>query len=295
MSKLIARSGPFARMDPTSRQFTLALAVSLLLHGVILTIHFRLPDALRLAREHALDVVLVNSKSAHKPRDAQARAQANLDGGGDTEENRLARTPLPVLKNTRTGQDSSDAQRRVAELEAQQRQLLTQAKSRQSVTVDTKRTDTPAVTHQLSGLDLRASAMAIARLEAQIDRQTDEYNKRPRKKFIGARTEEYLPAQYIEDWRQKVERIGNLNYPEAARGRLYGSLTIYIEIKSDGELERAEIQRSSGHRLLDEAALRIVRMGAPYGEFPAQLKRQFDILSFARVWSFTRGDELKTQ
>ena len=295
MFQLIARSGPFARMDPSSRQLTLALAVSLLLHGFILAIHFRLPDALRLAKEHALDVVLVNSKSAHKPQDAQARAQANLDGGGDTEENRLAKTPLPVLKNTRAGQDSSDAQRRVAELEAQQRQLLTQAKSRQSVAVDAKRTDTPAAAHSLTGLDLRASAMAIARLEAQIDRQTEEYNQRPRKKFIGARTEEYLPAQYIEDWRLKVERIGNLNYPEAARGRLYGSLTIYLEIKSDGELERAEIQRSSGHKILDEAALRIVRMGAPYGEFPAQLRRQFDILSFARVWSFTRSDELKAQ
>ncbi len=296
MLKHIARSGSLSRMDPSSRHLTLALAVSLLLHGVILSIHFRLPEALMLAKDHALDVVLVNSKSAHKPRDAQALAQANLDGGGDTEEPRLARTPLPALQKTREGNDPSEAQRRVTELETQQKKLLTQAKSRQSVLVDVKRTEaTPVDARNISGLDLRASAMAIARLEAQIDRQMEEYNRRPRKKFIGARTEEYLPAQYIEDWRQKVERIGNLNYPEAARGKLYGNLTIYIEIRNDGELEHAEIQRSSGHKILDAAALRIVRMGAPYGEFPAQLKRQIDILSFARVWSFTRSDELKSQ
>ena len=249
-----------------------------------------------LAKDRALDVVLVNSKSARKPQDAQALAQANLDGGGDTEEQRLARTPLPALQEQRESQDPSEAKRRVAELEAQQQKLLTQAKSNKSVLAEAKRADAaPVVAGSLAGLDLRSSAMAIARLEAQIDRQTEEYNKRPRKKFIGARTEEYVPAQYIEDWRQKVERIGNLNYPDAARGKLYGNLTIYIEIRSDGELERAEIQRSSGHRILDEAALRIVHMGAPYGEFPVQLKRQYDILSFARVWNFTRADELKAQ
>lgn len=296
MLKPIAWPGPLARMDPSSRHFTLALGASLLLHAVLLSIHFRLPEALMLAKDHALDVVLVNSKSAHKPQDAQARAQANLDGGGDTEEQRLARTPLPALQKTREGNDPSEAQRRIAELEKQQKKLLTQAKSRQSVLIDAKQADaTPVLERNISGLDLRASAMAIARLEAQIDRQLEEYNQRPRKKFIGARTEEYLPAQYIEDWREKVERIGNLNYPEAARGKLYGNLTIYIEIRSDGELERAEIHRSSGYKILDEAALRIVRMGAPYGGFPAQLKRQIDILSFARVWSFTRSDELKTQ
>ena len=296
MLNRFVQSDPFARMDPSSRHLTLALAISLLLHGVILSIHFRLPEALLLAKDRALDVVLVNSKSARKPQDAQALAQANLDGGGDTEEQRLARTPLPALQEQRESQDPSEAKRRVAELEAQQQKLLTQAKSNKSVLAEAKRADAaPVVAGSLAGLDLRSSAMAIARLEAQIDRQTEEYNKRPRKKFIGARTEEYVPAQYIEDWRQKVERIGNLNYPDAARGKLYGNLTIYIEIRSDGELERAEIQRSSGHRILDEAALRIVRIGAPYGEFPVQLKRQYDILSFARVWNFTRADELKSQ
>jgi len=296
MLKPFAWYAPLARMDPPSRHLSLALAGSLVLHGVILSIHFRLPEALKLAKDHALDVILVNSKSARKPHAAQALAQANLDGGGDTEAPRLARTPLPVMQRTRDGNDPSEAQRRVAELEAQQKQLLTQAKSRRSVPVAANPGEvTPVPARNVSGLDLRASAMAIARLEAQIDRQTETYNQRPRKKFVGARTEEYLPAQYIEDWRQKVERIGNLNYPEAARGKLYGNLTIYIEIRSDGELEHTEIQRSSGHKILDEAALRIVRMGAPYGEFPAQLKRQVDILSFARVWSFTPGDELKAQ
>lgn len=291
MQKSIAWPGPLARMDASERHLTLALAASVLLHCVLLSLHFGFPNALNLSKERALDVILVNSKSATRPRSAQALAQTNLDGGGNTDENRIAGTPLPASEKIREGDDLVEAKRRVTNMERRQQQMLTRASRSKAVSP----APPPIAPAPATGLDLASSALAIARLEGQISRNIDEYNKRPRKKFIGARTEEYLPAQYIEDWRQKVERIGNLNYPEAAKGKLYGSVTIYIEIKNSGELERTEIQRSSGHQILDEAALRIVRMAAPYGEFPPELKRQVDILSFARVWNFTRSDELKTQ
>ena len=282
-----------AGMTPLS----MAITASLLIHAVILSIHFKLPDALARATDSALDIVLVNSKHARKPVHAQAKAQTNLDGGGNTDQDRIATTPLPPSQQLREGDDVAEAPRRVQALEAEQRSMMTRLKADKRVAIDTRHNDlqSPLTTPELSGLDLATRSLAIARLEGQIDRNLDEYNKRPRKLFIGARTEEYAPAQYLEDWRQKVERVGNLNYPEAAKGRLYGSLLVYIEINSEGDLVRAEVHRSSGHKILDEAALRILRLAAPYGKFPAELKRQADILSFARTWTFTQADQLQAQ
>lgn len=112
-----------------------------------------------------------------------------------------------------------------------------------------------------------SSALGMARLRGEIARQTDEYNKRPRVKHLGTRTQEYRFAQYMEEWRNKVERVGTLNYPEAAKGKLSGSLVLTVRIKSDGSVERVEIDRSSGHKLLDDAARRIVMMARPTALF----------------------------
>lgn len=287
--------GWLSRMDSSRRGFTLALIASLAFHAILLSIHFKLPDRLERVTRETLEVVLVNAKSARKPDKAQARAQANLDGGGNTDENRRAKTPLPPSRQEQPGDSLMEAQRRVQELEAQQQKLLAQAKSKKAVQAEARRSEVQPEQASVRGADLAQSALAIARMEAQIERQIEEYNKRPRKKFIGARTEEYVAAQYLEDWRQKVERIGNLNYPEAAKGKLYGNLLLYVEIKADGSLERVEVQRSSGHKILDEAALRIVRMAAPYGSFSSELKRQTDIVAFARTWVFTRSDQLRSE
>ena len=285
-------------MQPPQRHLTLALTASLLIHAVVLSIHFKLPDALAKATDKALDVILVNSKHAQRPTHAQARAQANLDGGGNTDEERMVATPLPPSPRVRAGDDIVEAQRRVQELEAEQQHMMTRLMADKPVNSAPKRAEPmPPQIASASGLDLATRALAIARLEGQIDKQTDDYNKRPRKLFIGARTEEYAAAQYLEDWRQKIERIGNLNYPEEARGRFYGSLSIYIEINRDGDLVRSEIRRSSGQKVLDQAALRILRLAAQggFGQFSEEMKRQTDILAFARVWSFTQADQMKSQ
>ncbi|MDP2793644.1 MAG: TonB family protein [Sulfurisoma sp.] len=285
-------------MNPQSRNLGLAIGASLLLHGILLSIHFTFPDALSHAKERALDVILVNSRSATRPTDVQARAQANLDGGGNTDEDRRAATPLPVSKQTKEGESLIDAQRRVTQLEAQQREMMTQLKSQKAAPVAPGRNEptplAPLTPPNVSGLDLASSAMAVARLEGQISRQTEEYNKRPRKKFIGVRTEEYRFAQYVEDWRQKVERIGNLNYPEAARGKMYGSLVLTVIIKADGTLDRVDINRPSGQKLLDDAARRIVQMASPYSPFPSDIARDTDILEITRTWTFTSADKLRS-
>jgi protein TonB len=288
-----APSGFLAGMDRSQRHLTLAIGISVVLHGVLLAVRFTPPDLFDKARERALDVILVNSKSHSKPEKAQAKAQTSLDGGGNTDEDRRAKTPLPASQRTKEGNELIETQRRVAELEAQQAKMLTQAKSTKTVTAEQSRnapTPTPAPT--LSGADLASNAMAIARIEGQISRQLEEYNQRPRKKFLGARVEEYRFAQYVEDWRQKIERVGNLNYPDAAKGRLYGNLVLTVVIKSNGELDRVDISRSSGKKLLDDAARRIVQMAAPYAVFPEAIRRDTDVIEITRTWTFTNADKL---
>jgi protein TonB len=285
-----------ASMDPSSRSLSLALGASILLHAAALSIHFKLPDIIRdKYGSLPLEVVLVNSKTKARPVNAEMLAQANLDGGGNTDENRRAKTPLPVLKEADSGADAKRAARRVQELEAQQLKMMNKLQAAKSVPASEQAkaasaTETPQ--SQASGQELATSALAIARLEAQISRQSEEYNKRPRREFVGSRAREYRFAQYVEDWRLKVERVGNLNYPDSARGRVYGSLVLSVSIKADGNIESVEVQRSSGHQVLDRAAERIVKMASPYAIFPANITRDTDILVVTRTWTFGPGDKL---
>jgi protein TonB len=277
---------------PTGITLGTALGISVAIHSVALTLNFISPEALRRV-ENTLDIILVNSKSAQRPVDAQARAQANLDGGGNTDEDRRAKTPLPPSLTMHEGNDLLEAQRRLETLETQQQMIMKQLKSDRSAVTDSRRAEpTPASPDNVFGADLASRAKAIARIEGEIARNSEEYNKRPRKKFIGARTSEYGPAMYVEGWRQKIERIGNLNYPEMAKGKLYGSLLLTVAIRSDGTLAGVEINRSSGHQVLDDAARRIVQMAAPFAIFPEDLKRDYDLLEITRTWSFTSADRL---
>ncbi|MBE0612387.1 MAG: TonB family protein [Burkholderiales bacterium] len=285
-----------AGMDPSSRSFTLALGLSVLLHAVVLSIQFKLPGLiLDKLVSPSLEVVLVNSKTRAKPVKANVLAQANLDGGGNTDENRRAKTPLPVLKEAEPGADARSAARRVQELEARQLKMMTQLKAAKDIAAaeEAKAASTAQVPQPpVSGQELATNALAMARMEAQIARQIEEYNQRPRKKFIGSRAQEYRFAQYVEDWRLKVERIGNLNYPDNARGKVYGSLVLTVSIKSDGNLDKVEVRRSSGQQILDRAAERIVKMASPYARFPDNIKRDTDILVITRTWTFAPGDRL---
>ncbi|MGE5471667.1 MAG: energy transducer TonB [Bacteroidota bacterium] len=284
-----------AGLLPAVSPLALGIGISVVLHAGLLAVRFVPPDFASALREKALDIILVNARSARKPHDAQALAQANLDGGGNTDENRRATTPLPPTPQQVVGSDLQQLQRRVQELEAAQQKMLAQAKSLRSVAAAQTASEQPSPAPNISGLDLAESARAMARLEGEISKNFDEYNKRPRKKFIGTRAEEYRFAQYIEDWRQKIERIGTLNYPEAARGKLYGTLILTVTITADGQVARIDINRSSGHKVLDDAARRIVQMASPYAAFPPDIRRDTDILEITRTWYFTQGDQLSAK
>lgn len=282
---------PLARLDPESRALATALSISIVIHAIALSIHFKFPEALRGVAPSQLDVVLVNSKTRSRPAQADVLAQSNLDAGGDTDLERRAKSPLPLLQPPERGADLKQATRKVQEMEARQRQLLSQLNSRKEI-ASAKPEPQAEVKSQVSGADLAESALIIARMEAQIARQIDEYSKRPRKTFVGARAAEVRYALYVEDWRQKIERIGNLNYPEGARGKIYGSLRLTVSINSDGTLAAMDLERSSGYKILDAAAQQIVRLAAPYAKFPPDIRKETDILVITRTWYFARGDKV---
>lgn len=240
-----------------------------------------------------LQVVLVNSKSKSKPLNASALAQHNLDAGGNTVEDRRAKSPLPAIRDD-LQLTPEQRTKRVAALEAETKRMLTKLKSNYTaVQQELKKQKNNTASN---GDELVQRALEMVRLEAQINKNWDAYQKMPRRKFIGARTQEYRFAQYIEDWRVKVERIGNLNYPEQARQqKVFGFLTLSVSIRADGSVESVEVSKSSGQRILDAAAMRIVKLAAPYSPLPPNITRDVDILTITRTWTFTSSDRLESE
>ncbi len=320
----ISALATFAGKVKTASAMSIAIWVSILIHTVILSIKFQ-PELKQLA-DHlpSLDVVLVNAKTKTAPDKAELLAQANLDRGGNTDENRKMKTALPAPKEKTTEvklKPNSEAhsaaksakqkaleareQKRVDDLEKQAQELMTQVNASKKVlsnptqnaaAAEPEQGDQKTKAKALDRADLIAASLEMDRLQAQIEKQQDEYQKRPKRKFIGARTKEYRFAMYVESWRQKVERIGNMNYPEAAKAqKLYGQLRMTVSIKADGSLESVVIDQKSEHEVLNEAAKRIVELAAPYAVFPADIKKDTDILSITRTWTFTQEDALQTE
>ncbi len=308
----------------TMSVMTIAIWASLLVHATILSIHFQ-PELKKLTDNlPVLEVMLVNAKTNTRPDKAEIIAQANLDRGGNTDQNRKMKSALPALKQQKTEftvkpatqakegakaakqtAEETQEQRRVAELEKQAQELMTQlqsAKKVESQPVQKAAAKEAEVGNQatpnkkLDMNDIAATALEMDRLEALISKQQDDYQKRPKRKFVGARAKEYRYALYVDSWRQKVEKVGNLNYPEAAKDlKLYGQLQMTVSIKADGSIESIELNRSSGHKVLDEAAKHIVELGAPYAKFPDDVRKEIDILSITRTWTFTKEDNLATE
>ena len=270
-----------------------SLLASVAVHALVIVGVAISPPAIRIDAPHnVMDVVLVNAKSATKPQKADALAQANLDGGGNTDQKLRARSPFPSVETkNEPSRELKAAETRVKQLETEAQELMTRMKSKTMVASVEPATE--AKKPDAEARDLVEKSLEIARLEAQIRRDYQAYQERPKKKFVGARAQEYRFAQYVDSWRQKIERIGNLNYPEEAKTRrIYGSLQVTVGIKTDGEIESVEINRSSGQRVLDQAALRIVRLAAPFDRFPDNIKVDTDILYITRTWTFTRADQV---
>ncbi len=283
-----------ARVGP---RVGVSLAASLALHGLLIwgvSISMVLPKMLK-APESSLEVVLVNSKSAQRPVQPKVLAQTNLTGGGNTDEPRRAKTPLPAQDRHKPALDDADLHRRMRDIEDRSQQLLTQLKSSAPPVVTApeappEKTDAPPLP------DIVERSLQMARLEAQISRRLEAFEQRPRREFVGAQAREFRFARYVDDWREKIERIGNFYYPEEARiNKIHGSLRLTVAIRADGSVERVEIHRSSGHPALDDAALKIVQLASPFAKFPDDIRRDTGIIEITRTWTFTREAQLSSE
>ncbi|MEC5215781.1 protein TonB [Actimicrobium sp. GrIS 1.19] len=281
---------------------TIAFVVSLLVHGALLVVHFTSPESLRQKPDDpGLEVILVNAKHKSPPLKAEVLAQANLDGGGNATTGR-AKSPLPDLRRTEDGDSVKATRRRVVDLEAAQQKLMAQLSRPSPVSVPLltdldKLKDAP----QPDANDLQDSSKAIARREAEISRNIEDYNKRPKKTQITPSTREVGYAMYYKALQDRIEKRGTLNFPQQDGKKLYGELVLYIPVYQDGSIYERDggprIERSSGIAALDSAALRIVRRSAPFGRFPPNMRSgdKDDVWEIITRFKFTREESLEAE
>jgi protein TonB len=287
------------RQNPT---LSAAIAISVLLHGVALAVRIVAPDAFKYQpTDPGLEVILVNAKHDKKPIKAEALAQANLDGGGNADDGR-AKSPLPDMHRSEDGDNLKDAQRRIAQLEEDQEKMLAQAVNKSDFTMPpiTDR-DKPTELVRPDAVDKLENAKAMTRQVAEISKNIEDYNKRPRKTQITPSTKRVEYAMYYKQMQTQIEKVGTLNFPEKDGQKLYGELLVYIPIFQDGSIYEKEggprVEHSSGSKALDNAALRIVRRAAPFGRFKANMRStdKDDVWEVITHFKFTREAELETE
>jgi len=279
--------------DPLGYALVFALAVHAF---IILSISFDINRERPPAPERTLDITLVRPTPAPKPVEKpDFLAQQSQEGGGEEviKERRTSPlgnpetvpTPKPALELERSGTPEPVAEPKP--------EVITTVEAPRATPKPPPKPEVKARPRtQLSQL-LASTQQEIDRLTAELDRRTRSASQRDRRKAVNASTQEYKYAAYLESWRRKVEKIGNLNYPdEAKRRRLYGNLLMHVAVRADGSVERIQVRRSSGHKLLDDAAVRIVRMSAPFAPFPPEIRKEVDVLDITRTWQFLDGNTL---
>lgn len=293
MSQLLAS---ITRVFAGASNFSIMLFISLLAHiTLLLAIGFSAPKT-RQPDAPMLEIAIVNSKSASKPEKADFLANKTQDGGGNSERKKISKSPRQALKKTTEQKPLAVPPQQPAKPQKQTQQpVLTAKKSTRKIKKEQpeknareEKAPTPPAPPAIQMIPSERAELAAA-----LDREWEAYQKRPKRKFITARTKEYKYASYMDAWRQKVERIGNLNYPvEAKRRKLTGMLMLEVAINQDGTINSIRLVRSSGRKVLDEAAKKIVRMSAPFAPLPAALRKDVDILHITRTWQFKSGNKL---
>lgn len=267
---------------------TLTLFFALLLHAfIVLGVSFSAEEFTQAPR-HTMDITLVHQRSNEEQNDAEVLAQVNQDGGNEAEHNDTAASPamLPILPPAPA-------------LEQQLPQPSAPAPSKQEIKKIAVKKDTGTVVEKTpekvveqeeplpSAEELVSRSLAMASISSEIDQFKTAQSNNPRRRLITTKTREFRDAAYFEAWRKKIEKIGNLNYPEEARRRnLRGKLRLDVGLFPDGSVESITVVKSSGKKLLDDAAIRIVKLAAPFSPFPQEMRSDTDVLIISRVWEF---------
>jgi protein TonB len=282
------RIGPGDRLGAT-------FAFSLIAHGVLaLGVGFTIDDPAPLVP--TLDIILTQTRSDRTPKQADFLAQSSQQGGGESETPERPREPQPApvpKPDDGLAPAPIEASAPVPQPEVRQPVLTTTQPAERRVD---RRDLTPSPPKPLpSSRELIERSLEMARLAAELERQTAAYAKRPKRKFVSASTQEYEFASYMRAWVARVERIGNLNYPDDARRRnLLGQLVLTVAIRRDGTVESIDIVQPSGYPVLDEAATRTVRLAEPFAPLP-ETREKIDVLHITRTWQFLPGNVMRNQ
>jgi protein TonB len=275
----------------------MALVAALAVHAfLILSISFDVSREKPPAPERTLDITLVQPKAEPKlTENPDFLAQQSQEGGGEETIKERQTSPLgnpeaspiskPAMELERSGTPEPEP--------TQKPEIIAAEKAPRAEPTPPPKPKVKAKPKAKLSQLLASTQLEIDRLTAELDRRSLSASRQDRRKAVNASTQEYQYAAYLEAWRSKVEKIGNLNYPdEAKRNKLYGNLLMHVAVRADGSVERIRVVRSSGHKLLDDAAVRIVRMSAPFSPFPPEIRKQVDVLDITRTWQFLDGDTL---
>jgi protein TonB len=276
-----------------SEHLTLALVFALVVHVLVITqLHFDWMTPETDSTPPNLDVILVDWASEEAPDEADFLAQANQTGGGENPELERPSAPPPAPPAGAPEPRADASQQPEPAAPETDRPVLT----REDPAAETAPVDEAAEPEQTlpNAGELLEQTRRVADNAPDPTAERRILPQRPKRKFITANTREHLYASYMRAWVAKVERVGNMNYPEEARRRgLEGSLVLSVDVLADGSIEHVRIMRSSGYDLLDEAAVRIVRLAAPYAELPPSIREETDILTITRTWQFSAGGRLR--
>ena len=283
------------RIGPKDR-LSITLLFAGILHAVAaLGVTFA-PEPEQIIDVSMLDVILVQTKSDSPTEKADFLAQANQQGGGDSDEKsrpsdlfssnvpkpEAGIAPVEVLAGAPTPQIRQESAPEVITVASSEQKIPQRTEIREQAALDLP----PAP-------ELMERDVEMARLQAEISKTQQAYAKRPKLKFISANTQEYAYASYMQSWVARVERVGNINYPpEAREHNLLGSLVLAVSIRRDGSVDKVELIQSSGASVLDDAAIRIVELAGPYSAVPDVPGDNYDILHITRTWQFLPGNVL---
>ena len=281
--------------DLSKERFGFTVFLSACFHGIlILGIGFTYLDELSSAP--AMEITLAQYRSEIEPDEADFLAQENQVGSGTLAEAAAPSTPFESDFNADTIQEVQPLPQTATPadpVELQNEAVITAVSNdtRVDQQIDKESEDELPITEEASADELSS---AIASLQAQLDRQRQEYARRPRKYTISsASTKKSQDALYLDTWRRRIEAVGNVNYPDSARRQeIYGSLRLLVAILPDGDVDDIQILQSSGFNVLDQAAIDIVRMAAPFAPFPEEMRPNVDILEIIRTWRFHEGNAL---
>ncbi|MBW8454083.1 MAG: energy transducer TonB [Pseudomonas sp.] len=284
------------RVRPADRLgFTLFLAAALHL-ALILGLGFTLSEPKQISK--TLEITLSTFKSEEKPKDADFLAQDNQQGSGTLEHKASPKTTEQApFQDTEVRKVTPPAAPPPSARSEPAKTVVTTRSPQQQKAEVKQQTQPQPEPQSAPAFDSSQLSAEIASLEAELAKDVERYAKRPRvSRQNSAATMRDISAWYRDEWRKKVERIGNLNYPdEARRQQIYGSLRMLVTINRDGTVQELRVIESSGQPVLDDAALRIVRLAAPFAPFTGELAQKYDQVEIIRTWRFERGDRLSSR